>query len=78
MLHCDVRGRWKVASNFDLAPRGPGEASQCREAKNCRKTILPLNYRAIIVTAGATLKEEKKSSLAGEGQFGRHFKRQFG
>ena len=50
-----------------LMPRG----------KNCRETILPLNCRAITLATGAVLKEEKMSSIVGERQFGRHFKRQF-
>ena len=34
--------------------------------------------RAITLTAGSILKEEKKPSLVGERQFGRHLKRQLG
>ena len=33
---------------------------------------------AITLTAGLILKEDKKPSLVGERQFGRHFRRQFG
>ena len=59
-------------------PRGPGEASWCHEAKIAARQFLPLNCRAITLTTGAILKEEKMSSIVGERQFGRHFKRQFG
>ena len=38
--------------------------------KNCRETILPLNYRAIILTAGAILKEKKCPLLRGRGSLG--------
>ena len=43
--------------------------------KNCRKTIF---FVAITLTAGEIWKEEKTPSLMGEGQFGGHFRRQFG
>ena len=59
-------------------PRGPREASWCREAKIAARQFLPLNCRAITLTTGAILKEEKMSSSVGERQFGRHFMRQFG
>ena len=59
-------------------PRKPGEASWCRDAKIAARQFLPLNCRAITLTTGAILKEEKMSSTVGERQFGRHFKRQFG
>ena len=58
-------------------PRGPREASQCREAKIAARQFLPLSCRAITLTAGAILKDEKLPSLVGERQFGRHFERQF-
>ena len=50
----------------DFLPRGPGEASRCRKAKIAARRVLPLNCRAITLTAGALLKEEKKPSLVGE------------
>ena len=47
-------------ADVEAAPRGPGEASKCREARNCFETVfaaqLPRNY----VTAGAMLKQVKK------------------
>ena len=59
-------------------PRGPREASKCREAKIAVRKFLPVTCRAITLTAGAILKEEKIPSLVEERQFGRYFKRQFG
>ena len=56
-------------------PRGPGEASWCREAKIAARQFLPLGCRAITLTTGAILKQEEMSSIVGERQFGRHFKR---
>ena len=53
-------------------------ARKFREKKVCVHFFwtLPFNCCAIAVTAGAIWKEE--TSLAGERQFGRHFKRRFG
>ena len=45
---------------------------------NAARQLLPLSCRAITLTVGAILKEEKLPSLVGERQFGRHFERQFG
>ena len=46
--------------------------------KNCRETIFAAQLPPNALTAGAILKEETMSSIVGERQFGRHFKRQFG
>ena len=43
-----------------------------------RDNFWSLNCLAVALTAGVILKEEKKSSLVGERQFGRHLRRQFG
>ena len=59
-------------------PRGPGEASSCREANIAARQLLPLNCLAVTLPTEAILKEERMSSRVGERPFGRHFKRQFG
>ena len=57
---------------FPRKPRGPGEASWCREAKIAARQFLPLSCRAITLTTGAILKEENKMSsfLWGRGNLG--------
>ena len=60
-------GIWGANHGF---PRGPGEASQCREAKIAARQVLPLSFRAIALTVGAILKEEKMPSLVGRGNLG--------
>ena len=50
-------------------PRGPGEASKRREAKIAAREFLPLNWRAIALTAGVISKEDNMPSLVGERQF---------
>ena len=44
-------------------PRGPGEASWCREAKIAARQFLLLDCRAITLTVGAILKRRKNSFL---------------
>ena len=58
-------------------PRGPGEASQSREAKIAARQFLPLSCCAITLTGGG-FELGKKPSLAGERQRRGTFKRQFG
>ena len=59
-------------------PSGPEETDWCRGAKFAARQFLSLTCLAITLTAGLILKEDKKTSLMGERQFGRHFRRQFG
>ena len=51
-------------------PRGPREASKCREVKIAARQFLSLTCRAITLTAGAILKEEKIPLLWGRGNLG--------
>ena len=44
-----------------------------RRGKIAARQFLRLNCRAFALTAEALLKEEKKPSLVGERQIGRHF-----
>ena len=54
-----------------ILPKGPGEASKCRDANIAARQFLPLNCRAITLTTGAILKEEKMSSkMWGRGNLG--------
>ena len=76
-----ISGEWGRCPNaaWGVVPKGPREAYKCREAKIAARHFLPLNCRALTLTAGAILKKEKKLSFSlEEGQFRRHFKRQFG
>ena len=49
-----------------------------RGKKTSERQFLSLTCLTITLTAGLILKEDKKPSLMGERQFGRHFRRQFG
>ena len=59
-------------------PRGPGEASWCREAKTAARQFLLLICRAIALTTGATLKEEDCPLLWGRGNLGGILRDNFG
>ena len=51
----DCPGFWSWA-----LPRGPGERSTCREAKIAARQFLPLNCRAITLTAGGIFRVHAK------------------
>ena len=53
-----------------ILPRGPGEASWCREANIAARQFLPLNCHAITLTAGGTFERRKKPLLWGRGNLG--------
>ena len=56
------------------SPKGPEKYLDAARQKLPRDTFC----RSIALTTGTILKEENMSSIVGERQFGRHFKRQFG
>ena len=69
---------WAFRHNSRLRAQRARRGILMPRGKHCREKLLPLNCCAITLTTGAILKEEKMSSIVGERQFRRHFKRQFG